>query len=155
MEIVIRNADFRHFEKELIELYKRAYSGWSEYAFRSDRKIHYYLRWLRKRCPEGFLIAFADGKPVGFIAVDYNWVGVGGKRVGELHELAVDPEFQNQGIGTKLVLAGMDVLRAKGHKRFELWVGYQNDKAISLYKKLGFKSKELWDVWIRMTKDEE
>ncbi len=153
MELYIKNVDPQTIQRELIEIYKRAYKGWEEYAYKMDRSIRDYIKWLRKRAPEGFLVAFVDGEPVGFIAVDYNWIDYPSEPIGEIHELVVNPEFQNRGIGKRLLLAGLDVLQRKGHKKFKLWVGKKNTKAQSLYKRFGFREEEHRNNWIRMVKE--
>ncbi|HXG30435.1 MAG TPA: GNAT family N-acetyltransferase [Thermodesulfobacteriota bacterium] len=149
----IRNVDPRPILRELLEVYKRAYEEWEEYAYHTDRRILDYIKWLGKRAPEGFLVAFVDGRPVGFVAVDYNWIDYKGDPVGEIHELVVDPEFQYKGIGKGLLLAGLNVLVERGCRRFGLWVGKGNIRAQSLYRSLGFRIEERGGVWIRMVKD--
>jgi ribosomal protein S18 acetylase RimI-like enzyme len=49
----------------------------------------------------------------------------------------VDPDFQNQGIGTSLMheIEG----RFKDVKRFELFTGHLSERSIYLYQKLGYK----------------
>lgn len=50
-------------------------------------------------------IAFS---PITIDGEDYAWYGLG--------PIAVDPDYQTQGIGSKLALAGLDVLKALGAK---------------------------------------
>ena len=52
--------------------------------------------------------------------------------------LIVHPEFQNQGIGTKLMNEIEYHLRKA--KRFELFTGHKSEKNISLYQKLGYRT---------------
>ncbi|RMF91643.1 MAG: GNAT family N-acetyltransferase [Nitrospinota bacterium] len=154
MPVIIKNVDPRPIQRQLMTIYKRAYEGWEEYAYQSNRDIIDYLRWLRKRAPEGFLVAFMQEKPIGFIGVDYRWIDSRGEAIGEIHELALDPDFQAQGIGKQLFLAGLEVLRAKGHRRFGLWVGEKNTRAQALYTRFGFRIQERRGIWIRMVKEE-
>jgi len=135
-------------------MYKQAYQGWEEYAYRTDQEILGYLKWLQKRAGSGFLVAFLEGRPVGFVVVDDRWVDDTGERIGEIHELVVDPLFQERGIGKQLFLAGLKALRAKGQRKFGLWVGERNAKARTLYKNLGFREEGQWGVWVRMIKEE-
>jgi ribosomal protein S18 acetylase RimI-like enzyme len=156
MELNIKNVDPLPIQRELLEIYKRAYRGWEEYAYPTDRRILDYIKWLRKRAPEGFLVAFVNERPTGFIVVDYDWVDYTGEEVGEIHEIVVDPEFQDKGIGKRLLITGLDVLRAKGRRKFSLWVGKGNTKAQTIYKNLGFRVlEERWNTWVRMVKDEK
>lgn len=146
MDLLIKNVDPRPIRRKLLEIYKRAYWGWEEYAYRTNRESLEYLKWLRKRAPEGFLVAFLEERPIGFVAVDDHWIDYTRERIGEIHELVVDPAFQERGIGKQLFLAGLEALRAKGHRRFGLWVGKQNTKAQALYKKLGVREEERWGI---------
>ena len=51
--------------------------------------------------------------------------------------LIVHPDFQNQGIGTKLMTEIEHYF--KDIKRFELFTGHKSEKNIHIYKKLGYK----------------
>lgn len=51
--------------------------------------------------------------------------------------LIVHPDFQNQGIGTKLMNEAEN--NFKDAKKFELFTGYKSKKNIYLYQKLGYK----------------
>lgn len=53
-----------------------------------------------------------------------------------LARLMVHPEFQNLGIGTKLLL---EIEKLFDCGRFELYTGYKSEKNIRLYKKIGYK----------------
>lgn len=50
-----------------------------------------------------------------------------------LDEIYLEEEYRNKGIGTKII---MDILN--NNDVVYLWVYKENEKAISLYKKLGF-----------------
>ena len=50
-----------------------------------------------------------------------------------LDEIYLEEEYRNKGIGTKII---MDILN--NNDVVYLWVNKENEKAISLYKKLGF-----------------
>ncbi len=154
LQLRIRHEELRPILSRLVALYRRAYAGLEQYAYRTDREIAEYLRWLYKRDPEGFLVARLDGELVGFIATDARWVDYSGERIGEIHELAVDSRVQGRGIGKALCLAGLEVLRSRGHRKFGLWVGEGNTRAQALYEKFGFRKVGQWGIWVRMVKDE-
>ena len=78
-----------------------------------------------------------------------------GDSVGEIHELVVDPEFQDRGIGKRLLLTGLEVLIEKGCRRFSLWGGKRNIKAQTLYGNLGFRIEGQGNVWVRMVIDQK
>ncbi|HOB76027.1 MAG TPA: GNAT family N-acetyltransferase [Phycisphaerae bacterium] len=72
----------------------------------------------------GFLVAHAAGRPAGFVrAIIRRWpndrVGVEPED-GWIPVIAVDPDYQRQGIGTTLLKAAIDYLRGHGRKR--VWV---------------------------------
>lgn len=56
-----------------------------------------------------------------------------------IRELAVDPKFQNRGIGHRLIEHGLQWGLCNGAKRSFLAVDKQNSKAIHLYHQLGYK----------------
>ncbi len=138
---------------ELVNVYIESYKGLEEYAYTHPKDVKSYINWLMKRDPEGVWKAELNGKTVGFIAVDSNWYSKreNGK-VGAIHEVVVLPEYRCMGIGTRLVSMALDYFRRKGLSMAELWVGDENEDAIKLYKKMGFKEKDRYNYWVRMTK---
>jgi ribosomal protein S18 acetylase RimI-like enzyme len=50
--------------------------------------------------------------------------------------LAVDPKYQNKGIGAKLMISIEEIFESA--KRFELFTGHKSTKNIHLYQKLGY-----------------
>ena len=53
-----------------------------------------------------------------------------------LDEIYLEKGFRNKGIGTDII---MKVLKESDNKNIYLWVYKENSKAVSLYKRLGFK----------------
>lgn len=141
---------FKRMTPELIRIYFSAYSDFPEYAYPNRREVKRYLKWLLKGDPQGFFVAIWDGKPVGFIAVHSRWYDWQEDLVGEIHELAVDKEYQKKGIGKTLIEKALDYLKSKGRKRITLWVGERNDRAIKIYERMGFIKLYQWGIWIRM-----
>lgn len=140
---------------DLKTIYRRAYRHLPDYAYTTDQEIEAYLRWLKKRGEGKLIVAFAGEKPVGFVAVDHRWETLNGQRVGEIHEIVVDPAYQGRTLGKRLLAAGLAVLREKGMRRFELWVGEKNERARSFYLKEGFQERGHWGKWLRMWREEE
>ena len=53
-----------------------------------------------------------------------------------IDEIYIEKEFRNNGIGTDII---MKVVKKNNNKNIYLWVYKENIKAVSLYKRLGFK----------------
>jgi mycothiol synthase len=86
--------------------------------------------------PAGFLLHEQAGRLVGFC-----WTKVhrdNDPMLGEIYEVAVDPDVQGQGLGRRLVLAGLDWLTARGIPTAMLYVDESNTGAVHLYEGLGF-----------------
>lgn len=89
----------------------------------------------------------ADGKLVGNVSVypapsnmPKTWVIV---------NVAVYPEYQGQGIATRLMQSTMDMIRERGGQRAILQVDADNEPAKRVYLKLGFKHERAWTAWRR------
>ena len=79
-----------------------------------------------------FLKATIDGRMVGSVN------GYTQNGTGYIGRLIVHPDFQNQGIGTKLMHA--IEARLTQSKRFEIFTGYRSERNIHLYEKLGYQT---------------
>jgi mycothiol synthase len=100
--------------------------------------------------PEGFFLAWRDGKLVGFHWTkihDHSAYGEG--RVGEVYVLGVDPAEQGRGLGEALTLIGLEHLRKRGLATVILYVEGDNAPAVAVYSKLGF-TRHSADVMYRV-----
>ena len=97
--------------------------------------------------PESFLVAEEESRPdrlVGYIMcrveIGFPLLGRGPivKR-GHVISIAVAPEHRRKGVGTALMIGGMNALRSRGCSEVYLEVRVGNEPAISLYRKLGFR----------------
>ncbi len=75
-----------------------------------------------------------SGLPVGKIGIDYALQA----GAGTLYQAAVHGALQSCGIGTLLVAAAEQRIRARGHDRAELGVEHDNPRARRLYERLGY-----------------
>lgn len=64
------------------------------------------------------------------------------KTIGLIQILGVLPSYQHQGIGRCLLASSIQSLIEKGCKKIELGVEANNEKALTLYKNVGFKEEE-------------
>lgn len=74
-----------------------------------------------------------DGRVVASVSVDTDF------GTNYFFGLAVDQDFQGQGLGSYLLLASMQDLNKLNEQEFQIVVEKQNTRALKLYKKLGFK----------------
>ena len=58
--------------------------------------------------------------------------------IGEIYAMGVDPDFQGQGLGRAITVAGLAHLRRQGLMSAMLYVDAENTAGIQLYKGLGF-----------------
>ncbi|BBM68549.1 GNAT family N-acetyltransferase [Rhodothermus marinus] len=136
----------------LVDVYMAAYRDFPEYGEPDEVHALRYLQWLQRHHTL-FLVAEVEGQPVGFIVVDANWRDWNGRRIGEIHELAVHPEYWGRSIARRLLDAAMNHIRAEGLQQAGLWVGVRNERAQSFYRRIGFRrSGKPWGAWIKMVK---
>ena len=93
--------------------------------------------------PEGFrVLDLVDDEGVermaGFCWTKVHPAADGGKELGEIYVIAVDPAFRGKGFGAQLTLAGLDHLARQGIDLGMLYVDADNAAAVALYERLGF-----------------
>lgn len=79
-----------------------------------------------------------DGKPCGYALLARTWSQEAGGEVIWIEEIYVLPEFRSLGLG-KEFFAFLEKAFAGKAKRFRLEVEKENEKAVRLYKSLGFE----------------
>jgi ribosomal protein S18 acetylase RimI-like enzyme len=80
-----------------------------------------------------------------FLIVTYR----GGSLTGHIETIDVDPTFQNQGIGLKLLRAAETDMRHRGMHCSQLELSEGNKAAFKLYRKAGYKFKEKIEGYYR------
>ena len=88
------------------------------------------------RNPETCFVAETEQKIIGVIIV-----GNDGRR-GYIYHTAVDPNYRNQGIATKLVNEAMKTLKSLGINKVALVVFTKNSDGNVFWEKIGFTSRE-------------
>jgi [ribosomal protein S18]-alanine N-acetyltransferase len=90
-----------------------------------------------RKCGDLFLVAEWGTKVCAYAITALSPRGAG-KRA-ELISVAVDPDFLGKGAASALMESTLRRLRRRGIKRFGLMVKVTNVRALSLYKKFGFR----------------
>jgi ribosomal protein S18 acetylase RimI-like enzyme len=79
----------------------------------------------------------------------YLWIGEGsnmmsGLKHGYIYDVFVNEEFRGKGIGRMLVEKAESYCREKRYSRILLMVSVNNETAIKLYDKMGFKAEQTY-----------
>jgi ribosomal protein S18 acetylase RimI-like enzyme len=92
-----------------------------------------------------------DGHLVGNVSVyPANWpAGLGKAWI--IANVGVHPDYQRQGIATRLMQASLEMIRQRGGDTAILQVDHDNDSAQHLYTRLGFRMERSWTTWRRNT----
>src|SRR5208283_4257899 len=68
--------------------------------------------------------------------------------IGHITQVCVLPEYRSAGLGEVMLAASTRNLRGRGLKFISLTVTEANDRAIALYKRIGFESKRVFDAFV-------
>lgn len=121
--------------------------GWTAETFEQRRAQPWFD-------PDGLRLAEIDGTVAGFCWVKMHHAGdpgpgaphretpseTGGETQGEIYVIAVDPAFAGQGLGTQLVLAGLQWMVDHGAAEALLYTDADNIAAVTVYERLGFRT---------------
>lgn len=86
------------------------------------------------------VIIYVANKPCGFAVFYYTFSTTTGKRGLHLDDLYIEPDYQGQGLGKKVLVYLSQLAILKDCARFEWWALQTNDSAIKFYKNLGAKN---------------
>ena len=98
------------------------------------------------------LVAEVNGEVVGFIWGRLALVGIPIDEVGIIHMLIVDPDYQKQGIATKLVNAMVKRCHDRGVNTLRAVIDERHWELQNYFQKLGFQRSELL-IYTRTAKD--
>jgi len=68
--------------------------------------------------------------------------------VGHITQVCVLPEYRSAGLGEAMMAASTKNLRGRGFRFISLTVTEANDRAIALYKRLGFETARVFDAFV-------
>ncbi len=68
--------------------------------------------------------------------------------VGHITQVCVLPEYRSAGLGEAMMAASTRNLRGRGMRFISLTVTEANDRAIALYKRIGFESTRVFDAFV-------
>jgi ribosomal protein S18 acetylase RimI-like enzyme len=68
--------------------------------------------------------------------------------VGHITQVCVLPEIRSVGLGAAMLAASTENLRGRGFRFISLTVTEANDRAIALYKRIGFESTRVFDAFV-------
>lgn len=138
-----------------MEIRKAKRSDWGDYLLIRKETLGEYLKKIKKKKVmlkdarikkefsgffnkrRMFLVAEENGAMAGYLTGTFlknAW-----QKTSYVDDVFILKEFRGRGIGSKLIKKFMDLSKTRGVRRFMLGVDVRNEKAIKLYKKLGFK----------------
>ena len=115
----------------LFEIEQRCFPGTTSYSKQQ-------LRHLALNSNSTCLVKSQGGVIRAFLIVTYRR----GSLTGHIETIDVDPTFQNQGIGLKLLKAAETDMKQRGMHWSQLELSEGNKAALELYRKAGYKFKE-------------
>ena len=103
-----------------------------------DDWLDVYRKYWKNDTDEKHFIMFYDDKPVGWLKIN----GLDGNNTAWLSMLAVTPEYQRKGLGTKAVSFFEEYISDRGFYSVGINTTEDNSAAQSLYKKCGYEITE-------------
>jgi ribosomal protein S18 acetylase RimI-like enzyme len=93
-----------------------------------------------------FVLARAEGEPVGAAYVSFTWALEHCGKSSWLEELYVLPECRGRGLGRELLGAALEEARMRGCAATDLEVEAEHERAENLYRREGFRplSRSRW-----------
>jgi ribosomal protein S18 acetylase RimI-like enzyme len=91
------------------------------------------------KIPDLSFVAEVDGEVQGFLLARRAYFGEPFDEVGMIHILGVEPDYQRQGIATKMVDALMEACQEKKLNAVRIMIDKSDDQLSSLFERLGFR----------------
>jgi len=89
------------------------------------------------------------GTRCGYVALCYGYSLELGGREGFIDELFIDPQYRNQGLGSRALQAACDLARSDGIRALHLEVRRDNVDARRYYHRAGFAPRDRYDLLTR------
>ena len=121
-----------------IEDYDEIYVLWTKikgFAMRSIDDSKEGVERFLKRNPSTSVVAVRDGKVVGAILCGHD-----GRR-GCFYHVCVDPEYRQQGIGSRMVVFAMNALKEEKISKVSLIAFTENDIGNAFWRKIGWTQR--------------
>ena len=123
-----------------------------------EHYTEYFFESILKELPESFILAEHDGKIIGYVMckIEFgfsNFRKLGFVKKGHVVSVAVLEKHQGKGIGTALMLEGINGVIIRKSDEIYLEVRVSNENAVQLYKKLGFIIKSRLKSYYRDGED--
>ena len=141
MNLVVREADFDD-ERDakgiiaVLDSYASAPVGGGQ-PLASDVRERL-IPMLREHPTSLVLLAFADDEPVGIAVCFFGLSSFRARRLLNIHDLAVLPQYHGHGVGQALLQAVEERARHEGCCKLTLEVLDDNTRARELYRRFGF-----------------
>lgn len=122
-----------------IAVLNEAFQGSFKFAAITEKKWQEIQEALKRDHIVDYCIAYEKDKIVGFCDAYFNPKQ---DRIGLIGDLSVVPSYQHHKIGSAVLAFGIETLRKKGCTIINLSVDTKNEKALGLYKKFGFYTRD-------------
>lgn len=142
-----------------VKSWQKTYRGLIPDSFLDSMSIQDYKEKIEKQLKENTegkyhnLVFIEDSQIVGILTVGCNTDGDLPKEYGQLYSIYLLPGYEGMGIGSKLLVEGLSLLRTDGYKKATLWVLDTNTKARSWYEHKGWEVEGKTNVDKRDTFD--
>lgn len=120
--------------------------GWRPDIYEMAEEMYPEGRFMDSVRQRQLYVAKLDELVVGYLRVqifEYKHVGLVYRKVMFIDEIAVAESFQNQGIGTQMMMEVRALAKAFGCTDLQLSVYPQNDAAVAFYQKCGFTIRSI------------
>ena len=102
------------------------------------------LKQILDKPEQGHVLVLRDGdKPVGMVVLLFALSTAMGGRVALMEDMVLQPEYRNQGAGSRLIQKAIEFARDSGCKRITLMTDRANVGAHDFYMRNGFRTSTM------------